>query len=79
MTLEDAIATLYAREIKCGCETFWYGGMKAWIGDIMNGHHSERMFGRDNMGEAGQWLVDEAVWLFRRRFSSLPAVDLAPG
>jgi hypothetical protein len=27
-TLDDAIATLYAREINCGCETFWDGGMK---------------------------------------------------
>jgi hypothetical protein len=29
MSLDDAIATLYAREINCGCETFWDGGMKA--------------------------------------------------
>ena len=41
MTLDDAIATLYAREINCGCETFWDGGIKVWISDIMNGHHSE--------------------------------------
>ena len=44
MTLDDAISTLYAREINCGCETFWDGGMKVWIGDIMNGHHFETMF-----------------------------------
>ena len=25
MTLDDAIATLYAREINCGLETFWDG------------------------------------------------------
>jgi len=25
MTLDDAIATLYAREINRGCETFWDG------------------------------------------------------
>jgi len=41
MILDDAISTLYAREINCGCETFWDGGIKVWIGDIMNGHHSE--------------------------------------
>jgi hypothetical protein len=29
MTLDDAITTLYAREINCGCETFWDGGIKA--------------------------------------------------
>jgi hypothetical protein len=27
MTLDDAISTLYAREINCGCETFWDGGI----------------------------------------------------
>ena len=39
MTLDDAIATLYVREINCGCETFWDDGMKVWIGDIMNAHN----------------------------------------
>jgi hypothetical protein len=68
MTLDHAIATLYAREINCGCETFWDGGMKVWIGDIMNGHHSETMFRRENMGNAGQWLVDEAARLFPKAF-----------
>ena len=33
MTLDDAIATLYAREINCGCETFLDGAIKVWIGD----------------------------------------------
>jgi hypothetical protein len=47
MTIDDAIAALYAREINCGCETFWDGGIKVWIGDIMNGHHSETMFSRE--------------------------------
>jgi hypothetical protein len=31
MTLDDAIATLYAREIDCGCETFWDDGIKVWM------------------------------------------------
>ena len=26
--------------------------MKVWIGDTMNGHHSETMFSRENMGKA---------------------------
>jgi hypothetical protein len=29
--------------------------------DDMNGHPSETMFSRDRMGNAGQWLVDEAA------------------
>jgi hypothetical protein len=35
MTLDDAIAALYVREINCGLETFWDGGLKVWIGDTM--------------------------------------------
>jgi hypothetical protein len=68
MTLDDAISALYVREINCGCETFWDGGIKVWIGDIMNGHHSETMFSQQNMGMAGQWLVDEASRLFPKAF-----------
>jgi len=68
MTLDDAIAALYAREINCGCETFWDGGMKVWIGDAMTGHHAEMGFSRENMGKAGQWLVDEAAPLFPKAF-----------
>ena len=79
MTLDDAIATLYAREINCGCETFWDGGIKVWIGDIMNAHHSETMFSRDNMGKAGQWLVARRREFSLRRFSSSRSgVDLVP-
>ena len=68
MTLDHAIATLYAREINCGCETFWDGGIKVWIGDIMIGHHAETMFSRDNMGNAEQWLVDDAARIFPKAF-----------
>ena len=49
MTLDDAIAALYVREINCGLETFWDGGIKVWIGDTMNGHHAETMFSRETM------------------------------
>ena len=42
MTLDDAIATLYAREINCGCETFWDGGIKVWIGDMIYGSSMRR-------------------------------------
>jgi hypothetical protein len=69
MTLDDAIATLYAREINCGLETFWgWGAIKVWIGDIVNGHHAEKTFGHRNMGEAAQWLVDEAARLYPMAF-----------
>ena len=52
MTLDDAIAALYVREINCGCETFWDGGIKVWIGDVMNGHRLVIMFNRGDMGRA---------------------------
>ena len=61
MTLDEAISALYVREINCGCETFWDGGTRVWIGDRVNGHKAETMFSR-HMGEAPQWLVDEAAW-----------------
>jgi hypothetical protein len=70
MTLDDAIATLYAREINCGCETFWVGGIKVWIGDIMNGHHSETMFSRDNMGSRASGSSTRQRDFSPRRFSS---------
>ncbi len=34
--LDDAIAALYVREINCGFETFWDGGIKVWIGVAHN-------------------------------------------
>jgi hypothetical protein len=68
VTLDQAIATLYVREINCGCETFWDGGMTVWIGDRINGHKVEMTFSRQRMGEAGQWLVDAAARLFPEAF-----------
>jgi hypothetical protein len=66
MTLDDAIATLYAREINCGCETFWDGGIKVWIGDTMNGHHAETQprehaSGRALAGRGGDTALSEGV------------------
>ena len=46
MTRDDAIATLYVREINCGCETFWDGRIRVWIGDRVNGHKVETIFSR---------------------------------
>ncbi|HTG06149.1 MAG TPA: hypothetical protein VK635_19110 [Bradyrhizobium sp.] len=38
------------------------------IGDQMNGHKVETMFSRHRMGNAGQWLVDEAARLYPNAF-----------
>jgi hypothetical protein len=44
MTLDDAIATLYVREINCGCETFWDGGIRG-----LDRRSDERSQGRDHL------------------------------
>jgi hypothetical protein len=59
MTLDEAITALYDREINCGCETFWDGGIRVGISDRVNGHKVETMFSRHRMGEVPQWLIDE--------------------
>jgi hypothetical protein len=69
MTLDDAIAALYAREINRGVETFWDGGISVWIGDRINGHKVETAFSRHRMGEAAKWLLDEATRLLSRGVS----------
>jgi hypothetical protein len=54
MTLDEAITALYVREINCGCETFWDGGIRVWIGDRVNGHKVETILSRHRMGDAPQ-------------------------
>jgi hypothetical protein len=34
----------------------------------MNGHHAETMLSRENMRQAGQWLIDEAARLYPKAF-----------
>jgi hypothetical protein len=51
--LEGVLRQLHDSEINAGVKTFYDAGIKIWIGDIMNGHHSETMFSRENMGKAG--------------------------
>jgi hypothetical protein len=68
MTLDEAINALYVREINCGCETFWDGGIRVWIGDRVNGHKVETIFSRHRMGEAPQWLIEEAARLYPGAF-----------
>jgi hypothetical protein len=54
MTLDEAITALYVREINCGVETFWDGGMTVSIGDRINGRKVETTFSRHRMGEAAR-------------------------
>jgi hypothetical protein len=52
MTLDEAIAALYVREVNCGCETFWDGGIRVSIGDRVTSHKVETIFSRRRAGEA---------------------------
>ena len=67
VTFDEVIATLYARKINCGVATFWNAGITVWIGDGMNGRLAETTFSRHRMGEAAQWLVDEAARLYPKK------------
>jgi hypothetical protein len=68
VTLDEVIATFYAREINCGVATFWNAGIMIWIGDGMKGRLAETTFSRHQMGEAAQWLLDEAARLYPKAF-----------
>lgn len=84
MKLTKVIRRLYASEINCGLQTFWDGGLEAWIGDEMNGRRASETFGLGDLGEVATWLHDEALRLYpqsryaRRRSSLRHAVGFAP-
>lgn len=64
MDLFQVIDGLYDSEINCGLQTFWDGGITAWLGDEMNGRQSEQTFCRENMADAAAWLHLEALRLY---------------
>ena len=70
MTIDDAIAELFRREINCGCETFFDAGIRLWIGDVMDDRRAETQLPRERFSESGQWLVDAAKRLFPEAFAA---------
>jgi hypothetical protein len=62
MTLHDAITTLYVWEINCGCETFWDGDIRVWIGDRMNGHKVETIFSRHRTAPVLDHFPDDRLY-----------------
>jgi hypothetical protein len=77
MTIDEAIAELFQREINCGCETFFDAGIRLWISDPMNDRRAETHFSREHFAESGQWLIDASRLLFPEAFvgpSSKPSV-----
>ena len=68
MTIDEAIADLFRREINCGCETFFDAGIRLWISDVMNDRRVETQLSRGHFAESGQWLIDAARRLFPEAF-----------
>ena len=68
MTIDQAIAELFRREINCGCETFCDAGIRLWIADVMNDRRAETQLPRGHFAESGQWLIDAARRLFPEAF-----------
>lgn len=58
--LEAVLAELYAREINCGIQTFFDSGIRAWIGDELNGQAASKTFAVGQVDEAAAWLLEEA-------------------
>ena len=69
MTIDEAIADLFRREINCGCETFFDAGIRLWISDQMNDRRAETQLSRGHFAESGQWLIDAARQLFPEAFT----------
>ena len=46
MTLDEAIAELFRREINCGCETFFDAGIRLWISNQMDDRRAETQLSR---------------------------------
>jgi hypothetical protein len=59
--LATTLSGLYASEINCGLSSFWDGGFTVWLGDGMNGRHGEGYFDGDKIGEAADWLHEQAL------------------
>jgi hypothetical protein len=68
MTIDEAIAELFPRQISCGCQTFFDAGIRLWISDQMNDRRAETHLSREHFAESGQWLIDAAKLLFPEAF-----------
>lgn len=58
--LEAVLRELYDREINCGLQTFFDSGIRAWLGDELNGRAIDQIFAIDQVDEAVAWLLAEA-------------------
>jgi hypothetical protein len=77
--LLKTLGELYDSEINAGMSSFWDNGFTVWIGDALNGRHTERTFWHaerrapdtfktwDGLWTAAaEWLHEEAVRLYPR-------------
>lgn len=56
--MKSIFQRLYNSEINCGCQSFWDGGWRFWLGDDMNGRDIEERF--DTFAEGEAWLESKA-------------------
>lgn len=61
MNLADVLADLYRNEINFEIGSLWDGGITVRIGDHLNGHEAERVFGPDETDSIARWLGANAA------------------
>ena len=59
--LVEIMQALYRSEINCGVQSFWDGGFTVRLGDDLNGTTASENFEAGELGEAGEWLHEQAL------------------
>jgi hypothetical protein len=67
--LEEVLKRLHDSEINAGIQTFFDGGLRAWIGDPLNGRVASAAVSRDDVawgidGSIARWLHEAALALY---------------
>lgn len=68
----EVLAHLYSLEMNAGISSFWDSGWHAWLGDDMNGRHSEA--DHETLRDAAAWLLADAerlVGVWQRQWVAL--------
>ena len=65
--LDDAVATLSARNIRAGQQSLPDGGVLVWLGDL-DGRKAETTLPPQSIGSAGAWLMQAARRVYPDHF-----------
>ena len=74
-SLECVLQQLHDSEINAGVQTFYDAGMRAWIGDEINGIQAETVFNRmGSLAASRRWpeRVTAASWLHKTALRLYP-------